>query len=57
MKKTRKTSPGQKANQNKLARVNKEAVKLIYEAGEKGAAVPTWGKALRTASKKVYKKR
>lgn len=56
MKKTRKTSPGQKANQNKLAKVNKEAVKLIYQAGEKGTAIPTWGKAVRTASKKVYKK-
>lgn len=54
--KKRKTSPGQKANQNKLARVNKEAVKLIYQAGEKGTAIPTWGKAVRAASKKVYKK-
>ncbi len=50
-------SAAQKASQNKIAKVNKLAVRLIYDAGERGAAVPTWGKAVRAASKQVYKKK
>ncbi|NBA78898.1 hypothetical protein GOQ04_25340 [Emticicia sp. ODNR4P] len=52
----RSFSPAQKAAQKKVKQVNLEAVKSIYEAGKAGKPMPTWGKSLKAASKKVYNK-
>ncbi|OMP12942.1 hypothetical protein COLO4_02543 [Corchorus olitorius] len=52
----RSFSPAQKAAQMKVKKVNLEAVKSIYEAGKAGKPMPTWGKSLKDASKKVYNK-
>ncbi len=52
----RSFSPAQKAAQKKVKQVNNEAIKSIYEAGKTGKTMPTWGKALKAATKKVYGK-
>ncbi|MDI9863495.1 hypothetical protein QM480_04120 [Flectobacillus sp. DC10W] len=48
-------TPSQLKAQERVKKVNKVAVKKIYDAGKAGKEVPTWGKALREASKEVYK--
>lgn len=48
-------TPSQLKAQERVKKVNKMAVKKIYDAGKAGKEVPTWGKALREASKEVYK--
>lgn len=48
-------TPSQKKAQEKVKKVNKLAVKKIYDAGKAGKEMPTWGKALREASNEVYK--
>ena len=58
---TKKTSKGeftakQIEAQEKIAEVNFQARKLIYDAGKKGAPLPTWKKANKEAAKKVYGK-
>lgn len=50
-------SAAQKRSQDKIAKVNKLAVRRIYDAGERGTAVPSWSSALRAAAKQVYKKK
>ncbi|MDI9872182.1 hypothetical protein [Flectobacillus roseus] len=48
-------TPSQKKAQEKVKKVNLLAVEEIYNAGKVGKKSPTWGEALRKASKKVYK--
>ncbi len=48
-------TPSQKKAQEKIKKVNKLAVKKIYDAGKAGMEMPSWGKALREASNEVYK--
>lgn len=54
VKTKRKFTAKQKSAQNKVAKVNRLAVRSIYEAGEQGKAIPKWGTVLRKAAKKVY---
>lgn len=55
-KKTKpKYTASQKKAQEKVKKVNSLAVQKIYNAGKKGKDIPTWGEALREASKEVYK--
>ncbi|PAC29239.1 hypothetical protein [Flectobacillus sp. BAB-3569] len=48
-------TPSQLKAQEKVKKVNKVAVKKIYDAGKAGKEIPTWRKALREAAKEVYK--
>lgn len=50
----RKFTVKQKSAQNKVAKVNRLAVRAIYDAGEQGKPIPKWGTVLRKAAKKVY---
>lgn len=50
-----KQNANQKKAQEKVKKLNKLAVRKIYDAGKAGKEVPTWGKALREAAKEVYK--
>ncbi len=52
----RSSSPAQKAAHKKVKQVSLEAVRSIYEAGKAGKPMPTWGKSLKAATKKVYNK-
>ncbi|MDJ1494528.1 hypothetical protein QNI19_16405 [Cytophagaceae bacterium DM2B3-1] len=46
----------QKEAQKKIGEVNFQARKIIYEAGKKGALMPSWKAASKQAVKKVYGK-